>query len=139
MQEFNKNELKSFIDITVHSRIILGTLQLKENGIFIVLLCTISWKNVIQRNPITWSSIWKKTPIYTIKKKNLVSPTQPQCASIMRQALKTHGIFKNSIMAFLPHHSSALTTGRGCWSEKKESGKRQNLKIKMYLYLKSAI
>lgn len=42
VQEFNKNELKSFIDITVHSRIILRTLQLKENGIFIVLLSTIS-------------------------------------------------------------------------------------------------
>lgn len=52
MQEVNKNELKSFIDITVHSRITLRTLQLKENGMFIVLLCTIFEKNVIQRNPI---------------------------------------------------------------------------------------
>lgn len=35
MQEFKqKNELKNFIDITVHSISILRTVQLKENGIF---------------------------------------------------------------------------------------------------------
>lgn len=95
MQEVNKNELKSFIDITVHSRIILRILQLKENGMFIVLLCTIFWgKKVIQRNPINGAAFGKSIPIYRLKKKKiLVSPTQPQCASIMRQALKTHGIF----------------------------------------------
>lgn len=117
MQEVNKNELKSFIDITVHSRIMLKTLQLKENGMFIVL-CTIIWKKKKKKYKETLLSnsaaFGKSTPIYILKKKKfLVSPTQPQCASIMRQALKTHGIFLN-IMAFLPHHSSAFTTGRGC-------------------------
>lgn len=38
----------------------------------------------------------KKTPIYTIKKKNLVSPIQPQCASIMRQALKLMEFLKTA-------------------------------------------
>lgn len=32
-----KNELKSFIDITVHSIVILRTLQLKENGLVYIL------------------------------------------------------------------------------------------------------
>lgn len=71
MQEVNKNELKSFIDITVHSRIILRILQLKENGMFIVLLCTIflKKKKVIQRNPINGAAFGKSTPIYSLKKK----------------------------------------------------------------------
>lgn len=71
MQEVNKNELKSFIDITVHSRIILRTLQLKENGMFIVLLCTIFWKKKkrIQRNPINLEQHLEKVHLFTDKKK----------------------------------------------------------------------
>lgn len=57
MQEVNKNELKSFIDITVHSRIILRTLQLKENGMFIVLLCTIFFEKKLQYKEILLSNL----------------------------------------------------------------------------------
>lgn len=68
MQEVNKNELKSFIDITVHSRVIVRTLQLKENGMFIVLLCTIfleKKKKVIQRNPINLEQHLEKVHLFT--------------------------------------------------------------------------